>query len=71
MSCTALRVLKSGGVLRIVVPDLETLARRYLEEMQGMMNGNAEQAADQFLKMLNTTRDYGPAPLRPTVVSFL
>lgn len=28
-----LRVLKSGGILRVVVPDLERLARRYVEVM--------------------------------------
>ena len=39
------RVLKPGGILRVVVPDLERMARVYLEELQNAMNGD-ELAAD-------------------------
>jgi predicted SAM-dependent methyltransferase len=39
------RVLKPGGVLRIVVPDLETIARLYLENLQGALAGDARAAA--------------------------
>lgn len=42
-----LRVLKPGGVARFVVPDLETLARLYLESLQGALSGD-EDAARQY-----------------------
>jgi predicted SAM-dependent methyltransferase len=39
------RLLKSGGVLRLVVPDLETIAKLYLENLQGALAGEAKAAA--------------------------
>jgi predicted SAM-dependent methyltransferase len=39
------RLLKPGGVLRIVVPDLETIARLYLENLQGALAGDGRAAA--------------------------
>jgi len=30
------RVLKPGGILRVVVPDLEDIARTYLEQLQAL-----------------------------------
>jgi len=36
------RVLKPGGIVRIVVPDLETMARLYLQSLEGAMAGDAE-----------------------------
>jgi predicted SAM-dependent methyltransferase len=38
------RVLMSGGVLRIVVPDLETIARLYLTNLEGALAGDAAAA---------------------------
>lgn len=35
------RVLKPGGVLRVVVPDLETIARLYLENLTSAWTGDA------------------------------
>lgn len=40
------RVLRPGGILRIVVPDLETIARLYLLNLEGAAAGDA-QAADR------------------------
>jgi predicted SAM-dependent methyltransferase len=37
-----LRVLKPGGTLRVVVPDLETIARLYLLLMEKSLNGDEE-----------------------------
>lgn len=37
-----LRVLKSGGVLRVVVPDLEQIARLYLESLGAAWEGDPE-----------------------------
>jgi len=34
------RVLKPGGILRVVVPDLEQMARVYLEELHKAVNGD-------------------------------
>lgn len=39
------RVLRPGGVLRIVVPDLEQLARLYLDAAERAWHGDAEAAA--------------------------
>src|SRR3981081_2098943 len=36
------RVLKPGGVLRVVVPDLERITRLYLEYLEGALGGNEE-----------------------------
>ena len=36
------RVLKKGGILRIAVPDLERIARAYLEQMESALNGNMD-----------------------------
>jgi len=41
------RVLRPGGILRLVVPDLETIARLYLENLQAALAGDA-QAARQY-----------------------
>ena len=34
------RVLKRGGIVRIVVPDLENICRKYLEILQGIQDNN-------------------------------
>jgi predicted SAM-dependent methyltransferase len=39
------RLLKPGGVLRLAVPDLETIARLYLENLQGALAGDNRAAA--------------------------
>jgi predicted SAM-dependent methyltransferase len=54
----AYRVLKPGGVIRLVVPDLERLARFYL---QGKSNGaaNGLRPADEFMMRMMTCTDYG------------
>lgn len=41
------RVLRPGGILRVVVPDLEQIARRYLEALErAAAEGGEERAAD-------------------------
>ena len=39
------RVLKPGGIIRIVVPDLEAIVRLYLECMKGAIAGNRQDQA--------------------------
>jgi SAM-dependent methyltransferase len=39
------RVLRPGGILRVVVPDLEMIARLYLQALDGALDGDAEAAA--------------------------
>jgi len=34
------RVLKSGGILRVAVPDLEAIAEEYLKQLKDALNGN-------------------------------
>ena len=49
------RVLKSGGRIRIVVPDLEVLAKKYIKgdvKFFGLKN-TTESTADKFLEILN------------------
>src|SRR5207302_1827164 len=36
------RVLKPGGVLRVVVPDLEQIARLYLESLEAAWDGDRD-----------------------------
>jgi SAM-dependent methyltransferase len=45
------RVLKPGGVLRVAIPDLETICRLYLESLSGALNGDkaAEHRYDWML----------------------
>ena len=38
------RVLAPGGILRVVVPDLEAIARLYLKNLEGAVAGDAEAA---------------------------
>lgn len=38
------RVLKPGGILRVVVPDLETIARLYVKYLDGALQGDLEAA---------------------------
>jgi predicted SAM-dependent methyltransferase len=38
--CECFRVLRPGGVLRVVVPDLEQIARMYLESLGGAWEGD-------------------------------
>ncbi|KJS02870.1 MAG: hypothetical protein VR65_03730 [Desulfobulbaceae bacterium BRH_c16a] len=38
-----LRVLRSGGILRVVVPDLEFAAREYLQQLQKAKSGEREE----------------------------
>jgi predicted SAM-dependent methyltransferase len=38
------RVLIPGGLLRVVVPDLETIARLYLKNLEGALAGDAQAA---------------------------
>ena len=37
-----LRILKRGGVVRLVVPDLEVIAKLYLQSLQGALAGDAK-----------------------------
>ena len=48
------RLLKPGGLLRVVVPDLTIGARRYLESLQA--KPNAFQAAPDFLNWMQLSR---------------
>lgn len=48
----AVRVLRPGGVLRVVVPDLEAICRIYLEKLAGAAAGSSEDAEDYDWMML-------------------
>jgi predicted SAM-dependent methyltransferase len=56
-----LRVLKPGGIIRVVVPDLERICRAYLEKMELALSGDPAAAADYDWIMLElfdqTTRE--------------
>lgn len=55
------RVLGSGGVIRLVVPDLETLAREYLKTLDAVVSGDSTRESDYDWLMLElfdqTVRD--------------
>jgi predicted SAM-dependent methyltransferase len=56
-----LRVLKPGGVLRLVVPDLELLIRQYTHARQGQdQNARRELPADAFVRQLLMVRESSP-----------
>jgi predicted SAM-dependent methyltransferase len=43
-----LRVLKPGGIMRVVVPDLENIAREYLKQLEANLAEPDEQAAANY-----------------------
>ena len=47
-----MRVLKSDGIIRLVVPDLEAIARNYLSTLERALTGNVESQADYEWMML-------------------
>jgi len=59
------RVLKSGGVLRLVLPDLRLLIEEYLKNKQA---GDAT-AADKFIESLNLSDNENPKRLINRVLS--
>jgi predicted SAM-dependent methyltransferase len=42
------RILKPGGIIRIAVPDLETICRIYLEKLEGARKGDKESAKEHY-----------------------
>jgi SAM-dependent methyltransferase len=46
------RVLKVGGILRVVVPDLEAIVRTYLNTLEALGLGNSQREADYDWMML-------------------
>lgn len=40
------RILKPGGIIRIAIPDLEAIARAYLDKLESALKGNAGAHAD-------------------------
>ena len=53
-----IRVLRPGGVLRVVVPDLESIARLYLEKLDGALAGSPGAGIDyqwMVLELLDQT----------------
>jgi predicted SAM-dependent methyltransferase len=61
------RVLKPGGVLRVVVPDLEQICRLYLDRMERALAGDADATADYEWMMLElydqVVREKWPSPM--------
>ena len=54
------RVLLPGGTIRVVVPDLETLARLYLKHLEGAVEGDAELlvlvgGGEEFVRLFQST----------------
>jgi predicted SAM-dependent methyltransferase len=62
-----LRVLKPGGVLRVVVPNLETICRLYLEKLDLAVAGDPSAIADYEWVMLEmydqTVREHWRSPM--------
>jgi SAM-dependent methyltransferase len=66
------RVLKPGGVLRVVVPDLERLARRYLDVVERLPGGATlddhaaavDEIFDQMVTRIPRLRAQRPAAVR-------
>lgn len=55
------RVLKPGGVLRLVIPDLELYCREYMESVNGNHRDRQEEfPADFFVRRLLMVRDAAP-----------
>ncbi len=56
------RVLKTGGIVRVIVPDFETIARMYLEKLEASVSnipGSEEDYDWMFLELLDqTVRSY-------------
>ncbi|MDB6064819.1 MAG: Methyltransferase type 11 [Pedosphaera sp.] len=50
--CECYRVLKTGGVLRVAVPDLEQIVRHYLKCLDGALLGDADSALNYEWIML-------------------
>ncbi len=50
--CECMRVLKSNGIIRLVVPDLEAIALNYLSTLERSRSGNVEAQADYEWMML-------------------
>jgi predicted SAM-dependent methyltransferase len=46
------RVIRPGGVIRVAVPDLERIAREYLQQLDGALAGGPSQAANYDWMML-------------------
>lgn len=46
------RVLKSGGIIRVAVPDLEKIAEEYLKNLRGAINGDSAAAEKYDWSML-------------------
>jgi predicted SAM-dependent methyltransferase len=60
----AYRVLKPKGVIRLVVPDLEMMARTYLEQLEEQ-GTNGKQPADELMMHMHTCPDHGDSvPLK-------
>lgn len=51
-----LRVLKRGGLIRLVIPDLELIARNYIKDNEGIRNNKRKRdylPSERFLDMLD------------------
>jgi hypothetical protein len=63
LASEAFRVLKPSGILRVVVPDLEAIARHYLAALEDVLAGRQEREADYDWMMLElldqSVRDTG------------
>jgi SAM-dependent methyltransferase len=55
------RVLREGGTLRLVVPDLEVIARAYLEGDREKLASSAPELADAFLESLGLRKARDPS----------
>jgi len=69
------RVLKPGGIIRVVVPDLEVLARRYLASLQALEAGLAaaqelhQKAIDSLFDQMVRTKATGSGEQKPFVAA--
>jgi predicted SAM-dependent methyltransferase len=61
------RVLKSGGILRVVVPDLEQICRLYLKFLEKALEGDEQSAANHEWMVTEmydqTVREEWPSPM--------
>jgi Methyltransferase domain len=61
------RLLRPGGIFRLIVPDLESAARQYLESLKG----RSTEANELFMEVTSLGRKESPRGIVPWIYSWL